>query len=100
MFFHIGGLGDLVLVSGDENVILRRDEIGLNEIRSEIDGELVRGKGVLGAIAACAAMPDHDRAPSPRIPGARCARVVHVPDFGLQYQQQEEGSKQSDAVLP
>jgi hypothetical protein len=53
---------DVVLVPCDEDVILRRDEVGLDVVGSQRDGELVRRERVLRPVAARSSVSDHDRA--------------------------------------
>jgi hypothetical protein len=62
MLGDVGRAGDVVLVARDEDMILRRDQIWLDVIRSHRDRELVRGEGVLRAVAARSAVADHDGA--------------------------------------
>src|SRR5262249_24362825 len=65
----------------DELVILRRDEIWLDVVRSEVDRELIRGKRVLGPVTGRASMSDDDRpaivmvVPVAKRPGARRDRA-------------------------
>ena len=54
----VGGAGDLVLVPGDQNAVLGRDQVGLDVVGAHADRELVRGQGVLGPVAGGAAMRD------------------------------------------
>ncbi len=55
---HVGRVGDVRLVTGDEPAVLGRDDVGLDVVGALADGELVAGEGVLGAVAARPAVPD------------------------------------------
>ena len=57
----VGGAADLVLVAGDEDAVLGRDEVGLDVVGALADGELVGRDRVLGAVAGGAAVADHHR---------------------------------------
>jgi hypothetical protein len=46
----------------DQDAVAGRHEIGLDEVRPLLDGELVGFQRVLGQIPARAAVPDHKRA--------------------------------------
>jgi hypothetical protein len=47
-------------VAGDEDVILRRDQVRLDEIGAQLDRQLIGRERVLGPVAAGATMGDHD----------------------------------------
>jgi len=57
----VGGPRDLVLVAGDEDVVLGRDQIGLDVVRAHPRGEGVGGERVLGAMPGRPAMTDRER---------------------------------------
>ena len=57
----VGGATDLVLVPGDEDAVLRRDEVRLDVVGAEPDRGLVAGQRVLRPVPARAAVPDHGR---------------------------------------
>ncbi len=58
----VGGAADLVLVPGDQDAVLRGDEVGLDVVGAQPDREPVRREGVLGPVAGGAAVADHERA--------------------------------------
>ena len=58
---HVGRRADLVLVPCNEHPVLGRHEVGLDEVGALADGELVRLEGVLGPVAAGAAVADDER---------------------------------------
>ncbi len=58
---HVGRARDLVLVAGYEHVVLGRHQVRLDEVGPHGDGQLVGGKGVLGPVAAGAAVGEHQR---------------------------------------
>jgi hypothetical protein len=60
---HVGGGGDVVLVSGHELVVLGGHQVGLDVVGAHLDGELVGGEGVLRPVAGAAAVTDHQREP-------------------------------------
>ena len=51
---------DLVLVTHHEHAVLRRDDVGLDEIGTHLDGEPVRLERVFGPITGGAAVADND----------------------------------------
>jgi hypothetical protein len=53
--------GNVVLVAGNQDSVLGRDQVRLDEVRSIIDCKLVRRDRVLGPVAGGAAMADHER---------------------------------------
>ena len=57
----IGRAAEFVLVPRDQDAVLRRDEIRLDEIRAHLDRESVRLERVLGSMAARAAVGDDER---------------------------------------
>ncbi len=57
----ISRLGDLGLVASDEDAILGRDQVRLDEVGPHACCELVRGQGVLGTVAGRAAVRDDER---------------------------------------
>ena len=56
----IGGGGDLVLVARHQHAVARHDQVRLDEVRTHLQREEVGGEGVLGDVAAGAAMGDDD----------------------------------------
>ena len=60
----VGGGRDVVLVPADQVAVLGGDEVLLDDVRAHFEGELVRAEGVLGAVAAGAAVADDRRAPA------------------------------------
>src|SRR5205085_9712758 len=56
----VGGPRDLVLVTCDQNVIFRRDQVRLDEIGTHLDRQLVGSERVLGPVAAGAPVGDDD----------------------------------------
>jgi hypothetical protein len=57
----VGGARDLVLVAGDEDAVLGRHEVRLNEVGAQAGSQLVGGEGVLGPVAGGAAVGDDER---------------------------------------
>src|SRR3954447_2765016 len=60
MVGDVGGLRDFVLMAGDQDAILRRNQVWLDEIGTHLDCELIGGNGVLGTVSAGAAMGDDE----------------------------------------
>jgi hypothetical protein len=58
----VGGPADLVLVTRDQDAVLGRHQIGLDEVRPHLRRQPVRRQGVLGAMPARAPMADDERA--------------------------------------
>jgi len=56
----VGRATDLILMADDQHPILRRYQIGLDEIGAVLDGDGVGGKGVLGTQRAGTAMADDE----------------------------------------
>ena len=56
----IGGGGDLVLVARHQHAVARHDQVRLDEVRTHLQRKEVGGEGVLGDVAAGAAMGDDD----------------------------------------
>jgi hypothetical protein len=56
----VGRSGDLVLVAADEDAVLRRDQVRLDEVGALRDREAIGLERVLGPLAARAAVTDHD----------------------------------------
>ena len=57
----IGGAADLVLMSCDEHAVAGHDQIGLDVIRTLLDGQPIGLQGVFGPLAAGAAMGNDNR---------------------------------------
>ena len=57
----VGRAADLVLVARDEDAVLRRDQVGLDEVGAHLRGQAIALERVLGTMAARAAVAD-DRA--------------------------------------
>ena len=56
---HVGRAADLILVTCNEHVVLRRDEIGLDVIRAHCNCQLVRTERVLRPVSARAPVADY-----------------------------------------
>ena len=56
---HVGRAADLVLVPGDQDVVLGQHDVRLDDVRTLSDGQRVRRQRVLGAVATGAAVRDH-----------------------------------------
>ena len=54
----VGGAGDVVLVAADEVAVPGGDEVLLDDVGAEVEGVPVGAEGVLGAVAAGAAVGD------------------------------------------
>jgi hypothetical protein len=65
-------VGDVRLVAGDEDVVLRRDQVGLDVVGAHASAELVGGERVLGAVAGGAAVADDEHA----VAGVRVLEAV------------------------
>ena len=61
MLRNVGRARDVVLVAGDEQVVLGRDEVGLDVVRAHVDRQLVGAERVLGPVGRRAAMADDER---------------------------------------
>lgn len=57
----VRGAGDVVLVPADEVAVLGRHEVLLDDVRAQVQRQLVGAEGVLGAVAAGPAVTDHRR---------------------------------------
>src|SRR5699024_2820124 len=76
MLCYIGGVAELVLVSGDEVTVRTDNKIDVNPLGPHAIGELVGGPGVFGAITAGPAMRnDH----TPILPQSPVFRVCGTP---------------------
>ncbi len=58
---HVGGQRQRVLVADDEGAVAADDQVGLDHVRAEVDGELEALPRVLGPVGRGAAMADDDR---------------------------------------
>ena len=56
----VGGDGELVLVPDDEDAVPADDDVGLDQLGAEVDGEVEAGGRVLRAVCRGATMPDDD----------------------------------------
>lgn len=61
MVGDVRGAADLRLVAADEVPVLGGDDVLLDDVGAEVQGELVGAQGVLGAVAARAAVADDGR---------------------------------------
>jgi hypothetical protein len=62
---HVGGRGDVRLVSRHELVVLGGDQVRLDVVGAQLDGVPVGRQGVLRPVAGGAAVADDDRAVHP-----------------------------------
>jgi hypothetical protein len=53
-------VGELVLVPDDERTVAADDDVGLDQVGAEVDGQLEAGGGVLRALRRGAAVTDDD----------------------------------------
>ena len=75
----VGGPRQLALVPDDERAVPAEDDVGLDELGAQIDGEFEAGGGVLRAVGRCTAMADHDGlGKSGRGPNRQRLGRVHV----------------------
>jgi hypothetical protein len=58
---HICGRDHIGLVARDEVTVLRRDEVGLDVVGAELDGQRVALQRVVGQVAGRAAVADDER---------------------------------------
>jgi hypothetical protein len=70
--------GDIVLMAGNQDSILGRDQVRLDEVGSIIDCEFIRRDRVLGPVAGGAAMADHERQAAAQGRIIRCWHVLRL----------------------
>ena len=73
---YVRGSGDLVLMPGDQDPVPGDDEVGLDEVRPHLDGQLVRRERVLGPVPAGAAVGDDDGAGGGLLQSSRRSRMA------------------------
>lgn len=68
MVGDVGGAGDVVLVAGDQHVVLGGHQVGFDVVGAHPGGEFVAGQGVFGSVSGGAAVSDHQYLVGPVTP--------------------------------
>jgi len=58
---HVRGERQRALVADDERPVAAEDDVGLDELGTEVDGQLVAGDRVLGPVGSGTAVSDDDK---------------------------------------
>ena len=80
MIRHVGGLGDVDLMSGHQDAILGHHHVGLDVIGAHANGRLVGSQGMFGQVAAGTPVGDDQHSMTRMPPCGLCRHAHHSKD--------------------